>query len=757
MTSVFQDVQWRFGGTLGGLDSQLAWLVLGLAAVLGLLLLALSYHYTLVRLSTGRKIVLTGLRFLLLLLLLVLLAGPVRVEKKYSQQYHETLRPLAVLVDRSDSMRKPDNRRQQRGDDARRRWLAIEPAARKAFSDVASFAFARGVEKIADVDAPAALAGDRTELFAALQQVLKQAPAGGWGGVITLTDGIDTSGSAASEQVESTVRSALGTGTPLYFVPGRNRYTGKSFFTLRDWNAPGTLAPRSTFQLEVTLDSYQPAARSVPVRFRVGNNQKPTETLRLEAGRHMYTWTAEIGADNIGLLPIELQIGDAEQAVVARAEIRVQAPGNNRILFFQGALDWGYKFLADMLRDDPEFTFTPILALAPNYFDNSAKGFPSTAAALLAYDVIVLANAAAQQFSPAQQAALTEWVKNGGVLMFFAPDDASANGFAGSELEKMLPVVFLNSNPVKGTRPKSSGGSSRSRVRYGHAGGSGQAIELAEFAWEPDAQEIFGQGGAMVSPKFSSYAQVLRAKPGAVVLARHPSETSPAGGDGSRAILLAMQRYGRGQSAVLTSDALWRWKLNEESSAKGAEKFWRHLFAWLGRDRIRDLVFDHAPLSTEIGQDVVLRLVGGGSAPIHVYSVFGGQVPVEIPRVMEGGETLSYRWRPSGAGEWELRAIEENGRVARHWMRVQDTGNGPAGENSNSAVDEVLMAKLAERTGGVVLNETVPEQWIAPREPAAPEIVSERTTQLWHRRWVLALLIGCYGVELLLRRRWFLL
>jgi hypothetical protein len=51
----------------------------------------------------------------------------------------------------------------------------------------------------------------------------------------------------------------------------------------------------------------------------------------------------------------------------------------------------------------------------------------------------------------------------------------------------------------------------------------------------------------------------------------------------------------------------------------------------------------------------------------------------------------------------------------------------------------------------------VPEQWIAPREPAAPEIVSERSTQFWHHRWVLALLIGCYGVELLLRRRWFLL
>ena len=52
-------------------------------------------------------------------------------------------------------------------------------------------------------------------------------------------------------------------------------------------------------------------------------------------------------------------------------------------------------------------------------------------------------------------------------------------------------------------------------------------------------------------PLFSAYARVEAAKPGAEVLARHP--TSAATGARAHAILLALQRYGRGYSGVLTS------------------------------------------------------------------------------------------------------------------------------------------------------------------------------------------------------------
>lgn len=750
MLSLPEDFAWRFGGLLAGQDLRTAWTVLGATALLGLVLIALSYHYSLVRLSLWKKITLTGLRFLLLLLILVLLAGPVRIIKRYSRQHDEAPRPLALLVDRSESMKMADNRHQIRADDARRRWLAIEPEARKAFSEIQTYAFARGFERIPGLDSPSTVQGDQTELYSALQRTMAEAPAGGWGGLVTLTDAVDTSSVAGNDEVESLVHAALGTGTRLYFVPGRNRYAGKSFFSLRAWNMPGKLAPRSTFQLEVTIDSFQSVARSVPLRLRVGNQQKPTETLRLESGRRLFTWTVEIATDSVGVLPVELQLGDGEQAITARAEIRVEAPSSNRILYYQGALDWGYKFLGEILRDDPEFSFTPILTLAPNGRDNLARAFPGTAAGLQAYDIIVLANAEARQFSNEQQTTITEWVKNGGVLLFLAPDDAAAQGYSGSELEKMLPVVFSRPSVKADTQRAKA----RNFIRSFGDGGSAQEIGLSEFAWEEAARQIFGEG-KFNSPKFSSYAHVLRAKPGAEVLARHPRDLSPEGGDEGRAILLALQRYGRGQSAVLTSDALWRWKLNQASTEHGAEKFWRHLFSWLGRDRVRDLTFDHAPLTAAVGQEISLHLLGAGTLPIQLEAGTNQQKPATIMAYTDAKGVCVYRWRPPSAGDWELVASEENGRVAKHWLRV--LGEVASGEASGVPVDEVLMARLAERTGGAVLDDTAPEQWVTPRGSLQPEIISEQFVQLWHHRYVLAALVTVYALELLLRRRWYLL
>ena len=67
MTDSSHDLAWRFGGLLAGLDQQTAWLVLGGTAFTGLLLILLSYRYSLVLLSAGKRFGLTGIRFLLLL------------------------------------------------------------------------------------------------------------------------------------------------------------------------------------------------------------------------------------------------------------------------------------------------------------------------------------------------------------------------------------------------------------------------------------------------------------------------------------------------------------------------------------------------------------------------------------------------------------------------------------------------------------------------------------------------------------------
>jgi hypothetical protein len=425
-----------------------------------------------------------------------------------------------------------------------------------------------------------------------------------------------------------------------------------------------------------------------------------------------------------------------------------------RVLYHQGALDWGYKFLADILRRDPAFTITPVLTLGPAQDGRGEPGGPGKSlpvdrAGYEDYDIVVLSNTTANQLSDAQQEALTAWVREGGVLVFLMPDDSSTRGFAGSELEKMLPVVFASDD---------AGDRRRAPMRPSlRALGGGrfdlEAAALAEFAWEPAAAQIFGRG-EIASPKFINFARVLRAKPGADVLARHPTAPSPANGDPGRAILLAVQRYGQGRSAVLTSDALWRWKLNQPSTERNVEKFWQNLFAWLGRERNNGLHFDRPPLTAAQGQGLSLRLAGAGASAARLTARSGDRNATLTSTETEANAAV-FRWTPPAAGEWELTARDAAGGEIHHWLLV--SGSVATGERSGAPPDETVLAKLAIRTGGAVLREGDTPPWQGGRSavelPPLPEVVHP----VWHQPWLLWTLLGTYSLELLLRRRWRLL
>jgi hypothetical protein len=763
-------IAWRFGGPLSGLPPAFAWTLLLLVGALGAAWIIISYRRTLVALAPAHRRVLVALRLLLWAGLLALLAGPVRIERTYAPKI---VRPLAVLVDQSASMTTPDNRRQRRLDDALRHWRTLAPAASAAHGEPRVFAFAdtSAPAAISAADASPSLPSGQTRLFTSIDRLLADAPPGGWAGLVTLTDGLDTTITGGdTTALAATSRSALASGTPLYLINGRNRYAGGPFIALRDLSVPGQVPPRSTFHLELTLDSYQPASRTLPLRIKVGDTWREPATLRFDAGRRALVWETEISAEAPGLLPLEIAVGDAPDAPRARAEIRVAAPTSTRILYYQGALDWGYRFLADILRRDPAFALTPLFNLAPNGAGRarpasaSLPSLPATAAGYDAYDVVVLANATADQFSADQQAALTAWVRGGGVLLFLAPDDASTSGFSGSELEKMLPVVFAPA----GAKSVEAAEVSRFRSNMRQLGGSHTGTEvgfaqnafrstrepvLSTFAWEPRALALLGAELGATTPVFANYARVRQAKPGAEVLARHPSDQTR-GGEG-RAILLALQRYGRGQSAVLTSDALWRWKLNQPSRERGVEKFWQNLFAWLGREHTRGIRFERPPLLAEKHRELILRVIAPAGA-LTVTASPGEATATEpaapltlIAAGEEAGARL-FRWTPPADGSWIIEARAADATPARHWLTV---ATPPGGEASGLPPDENVLRALAERTGGAVLGDAPPAVWQAAASAPAAALLREQIEPLWHRGWIFAALLSVYAAELVLRRR----
>ncbi|HKB90510.1 MAG TPA: hypothetical protein VKC60_08335, partial [Opitutaceae bacterium] len=479
------------------------------------------------------------------------------------------------------------------------------------------------------------------------------------------------------------------------------------------------------------------------------------------AGRHEAVWSTEVQADASGTVDFEVEVENEK----TRGQVRIAEPTPKRILYFQGALDWSYRFLANILRRDSSFVLTPVFTF-PNARAVAPQGvlpkFPNTVAQLQGYDIVVLSNVAGNQLNAAQQNALTAWVRGGGILLFFTPDDDSTQGLSGSELEKILPVVFAppqsRAQEDTSTRELLQQLARLRQYRAGSVNGDELAPDatpppkLNPFAWEEHsrAQEIFSEaqkaGQALGTPLFTAYAHVASAKPGAEVLARHPVDTTP--GKSEHAILLAMQRYGRGQTAVLTSDALWRWKLNQPSEQRGVELFWQNLFGWLARERQSGLQFEHMRLHTEVGADYDMRISGAADSAVTLEAV-QRERHVAIGGGRDDATARVFRWKPPSEGQWEIHATDDQGREARHWVSVETTSK--RGELSGLPPNEGLMRELAGRTGGALIEANSLPPWQAARDNGG-DLITERHDALWDRPWVFGILLLLYASELILRR-----
>ena len=755
--------RWEFGGPLGGLPPEQAWQVIAAVAVGGAVWILASYMWTLVKIGWAPRLLLAGLRCGLLLLLLAVLAGPTRIERNY---VHREKRPLAVLVDRSESMTAGGARGQRRLDDALRQWRQLAPAAGANDGGLRAFTFADGTAEVATAETETmAMPAGQTRLFRALDHVLANAPAGGWAGVVTLTDGLDTGETDGAAALASTARAAVAAGTPLYFVAGYNEEERaeqkKPFITWRDLTAPVRVRPNSKFAIELTVESYQTKPWSVPVRVRVGDAWREAPPFFVNAGRRVGVWRTEIQAEAPGPLMIEVQAGEGDRKLVALARVQVVAPKTAmQILHYQGALDWGQRFLIDILRRDPEWRVLGAVTMRPDSppVIPAALGaprpirLPQTAANLAGFDAVVLAGASPAQFQAKEQAALTEWVRQGGSLLFLSPDAAAAAGFAGTELERLLPVVFA---PADGAGPASKRRAGSAQRAKTNPLKPGPRSDLTEFAWEPGAGEIFGSEGTLPRPRFASYVPVLRAKPGAVVIARHPRENAP--GREEPAILLAWQRFGRGRTAIMTCDSLWRWKMQEPSGSHDVERFWQQLFAWLARQPERELRFEQAPVYAEVGQPLALRVAGKDSAPTTARALLSREKFTDLATdgPAQDGVT-TYRWTPPEPGLWQLAAQSDNGELAQHWVTVRPPAKPEekkveTGERSGRPPDVAALQNLARRTGGALLDERPPAAWTTG-EKERTDLVSEQRVLLWHHRNLFALLAGLYTLELLLRR-----
>jgi hypothetical protein len=273
----------------------------------------------------------------------------------------------------------------------------------------------------------------------------------------------------------------------------------------------------------------------------------------------------------------------------------------------------------------------------------------------------------------------------------------------------------------------------------------------------PVTRDLMALDRALPLPALAVVNPLRRLKPGASMLL--------AGDDGTASplVLLAHQRFGRGQVALLAARDSWRWRMHADVALDDRvhELFWRRLLRWLARDVPGQVEVQARPSPAGPGQTVILDAQVRDAAwqPIPHARVSAllttplGEIRTRALAPVPGrdrGFAGAFTAAAPGAHELlvSVRAGEED--VAGSGGFLVD----PHGEEfRNAGLDEALLRRIAVATGGSYRHLDSPQALAERVLATAPSGERWQRVALWNAPALLLALLALACGEWWLRRR----
>lgn len=682
------------------------------------------------RLGPRRGLLAWAPRATLGILLLAALAGPLW----RSEEMRPPAGSLAVLVDTSASMDLQDARGATRLERARKLAEAVRRSAPSGMS-TEILAFDTRLRAALPVSLPA---GDRPgDPAAVISGLATESHLAGCAAAVVITDGGDEPLALAQPP-----------GFPLWILGTGPRPGGTvDNLAIADLSVPATA--------EVDFE--------VPVAVEVAATGGPGFLAGLGAVEVVVTSGREGAWKELTRRPVDLRSGRVRVETTLRAEVpgavQVRAtvavrPGeaspldNQReaatevrrrglhVLFFTREIGAEFKALRQELGRDPGLTFTALLrtvasqrqgdryALLGERIEGDAaleRGFPTDPAVLARYGVIVVGAFPPEAWRSEEAAALRKHVESGGAVAFLAGAECAAGGV----------LAALAPCPVSGGIERGSWPLAVPPAAAGHPAVEGLAPLLSGVAIE-------------------TITRCAPPRPGASILIEAAS--------GGRAVpVVAVQAFGRGRSALIASNTLWR-LAGPGVAGEAYGRLWRQLTRWLAgsadeggllrvrwdKERYRpgeDAIATIIP-AAETGLSLAVTLAPPGAAP----------VPLGLePAPDAGAGAVRARLRLSERGAWKFRVeAQRDGRAADTVERVLAV-MPRQGEGSRLIPDAAALERVATAGGGAYAPEDQAADLIAAmsaRLAGSPVLIEHAPlSSPWLLLLVLALLIAEWTIR----------
>ena len=723
------------------------WVTLGLAAALAVAA-GWGYLRPLAALSRWRRGLLAGLRISVFLLILLLLARPVREEPASA-----ALPVLPVLLDVSRSMGVADAGGATRLDAA---VAAIRDDLIPALAGAVRIELWGVGERLEPLDLETARPEARwSDLTGALAEVRDRYAERRTAGVVLVSDGADTGAGVPGAPA----------GPPVFTVGVGAREPARDREVL-ELSAGGPAAAGSAVDLVFSTVGHGFAGEPFDVRVLEDDRLVAVVTVDPPGDGAAARTVVPVSPnrESATLYTVEIPV-DAGEAVAANNARRVLVPPPvrpRRVLLVEGAPGYEHSFLKRVLRGDPGVVVDAVVDKGRNdlgertfYVQGAAGrvealagGYPATREALFRYDAVILGNVGPERLRPSQMEDTAAFVsERGGGLLVMGARSFEGRGFQGTPLEALLPLAL------------------REEGRAGVLGAGAAAGATPRIVLTPDGERhpVMRLGASVegtaagwaAMPALGRVVPLGPPRPGAAVLAVAPGEPA------ARPIV-AVQRYGRGRAMAFAGEASWRWQMLAPSTDRTYERFWRQTARWLGggaperaRLRVDGGRFEGEGLRIEVdAADQRFAPLTGARVRVRVEDPHGGRR--ERPALPRPGEPGRYAatLAPGGTGVHTVTAVvvHDGGVLEPAPATVLVGGSDP--ELSEPRRHDRLLRRLAEAGGGRSFEPGdtgglagAVRAGLGP--PPAPVL-----RDAWDNVWGFLSIVGLLAAEWGFRRRW---
>lgn len=754
-------------------------------------------------LKPGLRITLIMVRITMLLLVVAALFEPTAAIKETRRQK----RPLAVLIDVSESMSIRDQRKRpedineaavalgfvplekEESDQTKtvlntKQRNAIATASRLDLAksllskpatplfetlskdlDIRYYAFGQSTDMLGDdksdvseefKNLKAVIQG--TSIANSIKEVANAYRDNSLAGIILLSDGIETS----TRQPEAVAHDLGVRGIPLYTLG--TGIPDPDDISIRNVIAQDVAFVGDTVPVRVQIRSKGYEKRTTDLVLRFNENEVARRNVVLEGGLQYVNISFDANVKSKRAVAFEIEVEPFTDEATAdnnkvKKSVRVVNEKIN-VLCVEGSARWEFRYLRAILKRDRRINATFIATRANNdlalHSADYIARFPEDPQEAFKYDLVILGDVDSTFFTPGEFTRLEELVRErGGSLLMLAGPKYSPSSYAGTSVERMLPVRFDAAGQWEDV------GKSVHPVLTSE----GRSSLVLTLELDRDKNDRIW---SHVSP-MDRLPPLLDPRPGASVLA----ELSDSGSRVGPYPLISWQRYGTGKCMLMATDRLWR--LRFRTGDKYHWRVWSQCIQFLTLSR---LMGEHKRIRMEtdsvrypVGEQVRIyaEVLDGDYEPVlqQRYDVYVGPVNDDREEDIYSNEgRVSLRpdatrpglyegyFTPPAAGRYRIQAKEDDFDYA-NTIEFQVADVKP--EMANTDMQMERLQRMAKLSGGKYLKLSQVPELADCLDKSRHQVIIHREQSLWDNWLIAVLIIGLTGFEWIVRRRYDLL